>query len=98
MPESPEGRLLGMEEIEANPYVLDRFPPTYDSWPAEARTARSLYIRAQFAHMPLVTEGIVLPSLLRLLPVELLADEPWQLPLGALTPLPDASLDDGATN
>ena len=44
-------------------------------------------------HMPLVTDGIVLPSLLRLLPVELLADEPWQLPLGSLPPLPDAAVD-----
>lgn len=72
--------------------IIDRFPPTYDTWPAAARTARSLYIRAQFAHMPLVTEGIVLPSLLRLLPVELLADQPWRLPLGSLPPLPDASV------
>ena len=43
--------------------------------------------------MPLVTEGIALPSLLRLLPVELLADEPWRLPPGALPPLPDAAVD-----
>ncbi len=28
VPEGDDGRLLGMEEIEANPYVLDRFPPT----------------------------------------------------------------------
>jgi hypothetical protein len=74
--------------------TLDRFPPTYDTWPAAAKTARSVYVRAQFAHMPLVTEGIVLPSLLRLLPVELLSDEPWQLPLGSLPPLPDAAVDD----
>jgi hypothetical protein len=45
-----------------------------------------------------VTEGIVLPSLLRLLAVERLADEPWQLPLGALPGLPDASIEDSATN
>lgn len=84
--------------------TVDRFPPTYDTWPAAARTARSVYVRAQFMHMPLVTEGIVLPSLLRLLPVELLGDEPWKLPLGALAPLPpptttssiDASVDDAA--
>jgi hypothetical protein len=43
--------------------------------------------------MPLVTEGIVLPGVLRLLPVELLADEPWQVPQGSLTPLPDAAVD-----
>ena len=51
--------------------------------------------------MPLVMDGIVLPSLLRLLPVELLATEPWQQPLGAMPPYPDASLDaptDGTTD
>ncbi|HEY1550138.1 MAG TPA: hypothetical protein VGG28_20060 [Kofleriaceae bacterium] len=62
--------------------VLDRVPTSYETWPAEARTARSVYVRAQFMHMPLVTDGIVLPGLLRLLPVPLLADEPWTTPLG----------------
>jgi hypothetical protein len=85
--------------------TLDRVPPTYDTWPAAARTARAVYVRAQYLHMPLITDGIVLPSLLRLLPVELLADEPWQLPPGSLAPLLDAgpglpatgsgSIDDG---
>jgi hypothetical protein len=28
IPEGPDGRLLSMEDIEANPYVLDRYPPT----------------------------------------------------------------------
>ena len=76
--------------------TVDRFPPTYDTWPAAARTARSVYVRAQYLHMPLVTEGIVLPSLLRLLPVELLAEEPWQLPLGSLPALVDAAVEAGA--
>ena len=74
-------------------FVIDRVPPTYDTWPPEARTSRAVYIRAQFWHMPLVTDGIVLPSLLRLLPVELLGDEPWKQPLGALPPQPDAAID-----
>lgn len=90
-----EDTLLATEAIAdrvPETLTLDRFPPTYDTWPAAARTARSVYIRAQFSHMPLVTEGIVLPSLLRLLPVEQLADEPWRLPLGSLPPLPDASV------
>jgi hypothetical protein len=89
-----EDTLLATESVaEKLPETLtiDRFPPTYDTWPQAARTARSVYIRAQYAHMPLVTEGIVLPSLLRLLPVELLADEPWRLPLGSLPPLVDPS-------
>ncbi|MDB4959699.1 MAG: hypothetical protein JWO36_7268 [Myxococcales bacterium] len=73
--------------------VLDRVPPTYDTWPPEAKAARAVYVRAQYMHMPLVMDGIVLPSLLRLLPVELLADEPWQQPLGGLPFLPDASID-----
>jgi hypothetical protein len=76
-------------------FVVDRVPPTWDTWPAEARTAKSVYVRAQYYHMPLVTDGIVLPAVLRLLPVELLGDEPWQQPLGAMPPLPDAALDAG---
>jgi hypothetical protein len=75
--------------------VLDRVPPTYDTWPAEARLARAIYVRAQYMHMPLVLDGIVLPSLLRLLPVELLADEPWRQPLGGLPQAPDAPGDAG---
>jgi hypothetical protein len=63
-------------------FVMDRVPTDYQLWPTEARTARSVYIRAQFMHMPLVTDGVVLPALLRLLPVPLLADEPWTQPLG----------------
>ena len=70
----------------ADVYVMDRVPPTYNTWPAEAKTARIVYVRAQYYHMPLVTDGVVLPSVLRMLPVELLADEPWQHPLGALPP------------
>jgi hypothetical protein len=92
-----EDTLLGTESVAdklPETLTIDRVPPTYDTWPAAARTARSVYVRAQFAHMPLVTEGIVLPSLLRLLPVELLPDEPWQLPLGSLPPMPDARIDD----
>lgn len=88
-----EDTLLGTESVNnkiSDGLVLDRFPPTYDTWPAEAHTQRLVYIRAQYAHMPLVMEGIVLPSLLRLLPVELLADAPWKQPLGALPPMPDA--------
>lgn len=85
--------ILGTESLAskiADTVLVDRFPPTWDTMPAEARAARHVYIRAQFAHMPLVSEGVALPALLRLLPVELLAEQPWQLPLGSLPPLPDA--------
>ena len=74
-------------------FVVDRVPPTYDTWPSEAKTAKLVYVRAQYYHMPLVTDGIVLPAVLRLLPVELLGDEPWQQPLGGMPPLPDAAID-----
>lgn len=86
--------VLGTESLASKipeTFVIDRFPPTWDTWPAKAKAARHVYVRAQFGHMPLVMEGIALPSLLRLLPVELLADEPWREPLGSIPALPDAS-------
>lgn len=89
--------VLGTEAVAQKlPEVLtlDRFPPAYELWPDEARTARLVYVRAQFGHMPLVTDGIVIPSLLRLLPIERLADLPWQQPLGPLPPI-DAAPADG---
>jgi len=89
-----EDTLLGTEsfaaKFPAETYTVDRVPPAYELWPEQARTAKHLYVRAQFLHMPLVTDAIVLPSLLRLLPVERLGDLPWQLPLGTLQPIIDA--------
>jgi hypothetical protein len=49
-----------------------------------------VYLRAQYSHMALVRGGVVIPSVLRLVPMERLPDLPWQLPLGALPPPPDA--------
>ncbi|CAN5745659.1 hypothetical protein BH11MYX3_BH11MYX3_36090 [soil metagenome] len=94
-----EDTVLATESIAAKlpeTTILDRFPPTYELWPAAAKTSKLVYIRAQYAHMPLVNEGIVLPSVLRILPIERLAEQPWQLPLGSLPPLPDAGPDDAA--
>jgi hypothetical protein len=91
-----EDTVLGTESLASKipeTFTMNRVPPAYELWPPQARTAKHLYVRAQYQHMPLVTEGIVLPSLLRLLPVERLADEPWKLPLGSLPPLPDAAVD-----
>ncbi len=68
--------------------VVDRFPPTMDLWPPEARTARHLYVRSQYGHMTQVTGDVVLPMLLRLEAVELLGDAPWDHPLGDLPALP----------
>lgn len=87
--------VLGTEAVAdrlPDAYVLDRFPPAYDLWPADARHARVVNIRAQYGHMPLVTEGIVIPSVLRLLPVERLADLPWRAPLAPLPPPSDAGV------
>jgi len=61
---------------------IDRVPP--DQLPAAVRGARAVYIRSQLGHMPLVTDGLALPQLLRALPVELLPDAPWDQPLGVL--------------
>lgn len=101
---SPNHRLItvGQDTLQWNEqflrdmpetFVVDRVPPAYDLWPREARTARIVYVRAQFFHMPLITDGIVLPSVLRLLPIELLANQPWQHPLGAVPLWPDAAVD-----
>ena len=96
-----EDTVLGGEGIAQKlpeAFVLDRVPPTNDLIPEEARTLRLVYMRAQFGHMALVMEGLVMPSAMRLLPVERLVDGPWKLPMGPLTPGPDAAIvfDDAA--
>ncbi len=67
--------------------LVERFPPTWWLWPDEARTAQHVYVRAQFSHMALVTNGVVLPSLIRLLPLELLPTLPWTQEPGTLAPI-----------
>ncbi len=96
---SPRRRLLSVGEdtivghetvadLVPDTLLVEGFPPTWTTWPSAAKTARHVYIRAQFSHMGLVTNAYVLPALVRLLPVALLADLPWQQPLGVLAPLP----------
>ncbi len=75
-------------ELAGEVVTLDRFPDD-GVVPAAVRTARVLYVRSQFGHMPMVTEGIALPFVLRLLPAEILPDAPWREPLG-LPPTLDA--------
>jgi hypothetical protein len=77
-------------ELARETVTLDRFPDD-GALPPEAANARILYLRSQFGHMPLVTEGFALPYVLRLLPAEILPDAPWREPLG-LPPL-DAGTD-----
>jgi hypothetical protein len=72
----------------ADTYTVDLLPSAYDQWPAGALAARHLYVRSQFSHMPLVTNGRVIPLLLRLLSVETLPTSPWQISLGRLPPPP----------
>ena len=77
--------------------TLERFPDPGEpgdegAIPPEVRNARVLYIRSQLGHMPLVSAGLGLPYVLRLLPAEILPDAPWRQPLG-LPPL-DAGLPD----
>lgn len=78
-------------ELAGETLVLDRFPDDGRIVP-EATRARIVYVRSQFGHMPLVTEGFALPYVLRLLPVEILPDAPWDEPLG-LPPLDGGSPD-----
>lgn len=69
----------------ADVVALDRFPDD-GAIPDEARRARVVYIRSQLGHMPLVTGGLGLPFVLRLIPAEILPEAPWDAPLG-LPPL-----------
>jgi hypothetical protein len=66
------------------PVVVDRLPDVDREWPEAARGARALMVRAQYTHMQIVTGGVVIPRVLRLLPVEILPDSPWAHPLGDL--------------
>jgi len=66
------------------PVVVDRVPFEDREWPEAARRARALTIRAQYSHMELVTGGVVLPRVLRLLPIEVLPTSPWAHPPGGL--------------
>lgn len=68
----------------AAPVVVDRVPDLDREWPPAARGARALMVRAQYTHMQIVTGGVVIPRVLRLLPVEILPDSPWASPLGDL--------------
>lgn len=68
-------------ELAPQTVTIDRFPDD-GRIPFDAHDARVLYVRSQFGHMPLVTEGFALPYVLRLLPVEILPSAPWDEPLG----------------
>lgn len=95
---SPEHRLISVGDdtvrwtedlattIEGT-VIADHFPVAAESWTAEQRAARHLYVRSNFGHMAQVTGGIALPLLLRLLPVARLPDTAWHQPLGQL-PIP----------
>lgn len=95
---SPQHRLISVgddtvrwtEDLAATlegTVIADHFPIAAESWTAEQRAARHLYVRSQFGHMAQVTGGIALPLLLRLLPVVRLPDTAWHQPLGQL-PIP----------
>jgi hypothetical protein len=92
-----EDTIMGTESFASKfpreTLIMDRIPPAYEFWPPQAKSVKHLYVRAQYAHMPLILDGIVLPSVLKLLPVEKLPDLPWRLPVGSLPPLPDAAVD-----
>lgn len=82
--------LLGTESLASKlPGVvtLDRFPASWDAWRPDVHRARALYIRSQLMHMPLVTDGVALPVLLRSLPIARLPTLPWRAPLGVLPQL-----------
>jgi hypothetical protein len=67
--------------MDTDAVTVDYFPTASLGWTPSARDARHLYVRSQFSHMQIVTAGVAIPLLLRLLPVEVLATSPWQLPI-----------------
>jgi hypothetical protein len=75
---------MARDLADLSPVLVDRFPVDANDWPDGARDARVLTIRAPWSHMKLVTDGMVLPMVLRLLPVDVLADAPWDAPAGDL--------------
>ncbi|MCB9562367.1 MAG: hypothetical protein H6708_18330 [Kofleriaceae bacterium] len=81
---------LARAEAGEGSIEVDRFPFEDRGWPEGAFEARLLTVRSQMGHMELVTAGVALPMLLRLLPVEVLPDAPWDQPLGSLPALPTA--------
>lgn len=66
--------------------IADRFPFAPEDWSEAERAARHLYVRSQLGHMALVTDGLALPLLLRLLPVPRLAETAWHQAIGERTP------------
>lgn len=53
--------------------VFDEFPPARGAHLTGARDARVVYVRSQFDHMSLVTNGIAIPIVLRALAVPIIA-------------------------
>jgi hypothetical protein len=82
-------------DLASDVVTLDRFPEDDRGLPPEARAARVLYVRSQYGHMPLVTEGVALPMMLRLVPAEILAGSPWFEPYGLPARPIDAGVDGG---
>jgi hypothetical protein len=67
------------------PHVVEGFPPPEaGTLPEDVRDARILYIRESRGHMELVTDGVVLPMLLRALRAPLIGDQPRGSPLSPL--------------
>jgi hypothetical protein len=75
---------LARDLADLSPVLVERMPADDRDWPDGARDARLVTIRAPWSHMDLVTDGMVLPMVLRLLPLELIADAPWDAPPGDL--------------
>jgi hypothetical protein len=73
-----------LAEAGLSTVTVDRVPRDDLDWPDGIRDARAVMIRSQLEHMALVTDGVAIPVVLRLLPVEILPESPWKHPLGQL--------------
>ena len=81
----------------ADTLTIDWVPYAYAQWPAAAYTARHVYVRSQYGHMPIVTNGWVIPQFLRLVGAPTLPDTAWQTSPGDLPAKSALPLAPGAT-
>ncbi len=55
---------------------LPQIPPTWDGVADKVKDARVLYMKSQYTHMAIITDGVVLPFILQRAPLRDLVKKP----------------------